>query len=303
MSDVFISYSKIDRPLAEGAANDLKARGFDVWWDYELYAGDDFHGVIRAEIAKAKAVVVIWSESAIDSRWVLGEADEAFHLGTLISTHAPNFDVRKVPFDFRTLRCEPIANLDRVVLAIERKGAKGKVAPQPAAPSIEADPHRDLRARAAAGDAKAQLQLGFKYAIGEGATKDEREAVRLYRLAAEQGRADARARLGWMYETGRGVAKDEREAVRLYRLAADQGDADAQFNLGFMYETGRGIAKDQKEAVRLYRLAADQGHVFAQANLGRMYEKGRVIAKDQNEVVTLYQRAAYHRRATPLNHS
>ena len=71
------------------------------------------------------------------------------------------------------------------------------------------------------------------------------------------------------YTNGTGVAKDEREAVRLYRLAADQGDAHAQFNLGRCYANGTGVAKDERESVRLYRLAADQGHAWAQKVLGR----------------------------------
>jgi len=49
MADVFISYSKADRAVAEALAADLKARSFDVWWDFELYAGDDFHDMIRGE--------------------------------------------------------------------------------------------------------------------------------------------------------------------------------------------------------------------------------------------------------------
>jgi TPR repeat protein len=53
------------------------------------------------------------------------------------------------------------------------------------------------------------------------------------------------------------VSKDDKEAVRLYRLAADQGDALAQAKLGAMYEQGRrGLTKDSSEALRLYRLPA-----------------------------------------------
>jgi TPR repeat protein len=49
--------------------------------------------------------------------------------------------------------------------------------------------------------------------------------VRLYKLAADQGYAQAQVNLGVMYERGRGgLAKDEREALRLYKLAADQED-------------------------------------------------------------------------------
>ncbi|MGO9743867.1 MAG: TIR domain-containing protein [Roseiarcus sp.] len=36
MADVFISYSKHDRAIAEALADYLRAEGFDVWWDYEV---------------------------------------------------------------------------------------------------------------------------------------------------------------------------------------------------------------------------------------------------------------------------
>ena len=71
-----------------------------------------------------------------------------------------------------------------------------------------------------------------------------------------------------MYDSGRGMAKDEREAVRWFRLAAEQGHAEAQSNLGASYALGQGVPWDEGEAVRWYRLAAEQGAPTAQVNLG-----------------------------------
>ena len=184
MADVFISYSKADRAVAEALANDLKVRGFEVWWDFALYAGDDFHDMIRAEIAKARAVVVIWSETAVASKWVRGEAEESSDLDTLISTHVPGFDAKRVPLNFRALHCEPVINRDRVVASIEKKGARGKAAAGAAVSFSEAPGIAELRAKATAGDADAQGRLAYNYATGRGVAKNEAEAVRWYRLAA-----------------------------------------------------------------------------------------------------------------------
>ena len=41
--------------------------------------------------------------------------------------------------------------------------------------------------------------------------------------------------LGDMYDEGRGVPKDDKEALKWYRLAANKGFAAAQYNLGSMY--------------------------------------------------------------------
>ena len=82
---------------------------------------------------------------------------------------------------------------------------------------------------------------------------------------AEAGDADAQFNLGVMYYQGLGVEQDLKEAVKWYQKAADQGDvAMAQFNLGVMYEKGKGVEQDFKEAVKWYQKAADQGDAMAQ---------------------------------------
>src|ERR1017187_10354791 len=80
----------------------------------------------------------------------------------------------------------------------------------------------EIKAKAEAGDAAAQFNLGFSYAQGEGVAKDEVEAVKWFRKAAEQNHAKAQYNLGFCYHNGQGVAKDEVEAVKWYRKAAEQ---------------------------------------------------------------------------------
>ena len=49
----------------------------------------------------------------------------------------------------------------------------------------------DLRARADAGEASAQFNLGWMYYLGWGVPQDDAEAAAWYRRSAEQGHADA----------------------------------------------------------------------------------------------------------------
>lgn len=127
MADVFISYARNDREVAEALADYLSERGFRVWWDFELYAGDNFHDVIRDELERANAVVVIWSDAAAASYWVRGEAHEAVRHGSLVSTATKGFDPTRIPIPFLGFHCEPIDNRKRIVAAIERKGARSGV--------------------------------------------------------------------------------------------------------------------------------------------------------------------------------
>ena len=99
----------------------------------------------------------------------------------------------------------------------------------------------DLRARAEAGDAEAQYNLGMMYGNGRGVPQDDIEAVAWFRLAAEQGHAPAQNNLGVMYSEGEGVPQDDAEAVAWFHRAAEAGEASAQYNLGVMYYNGRGV--------------------------------------------------------------
>ena len=136
-----------------------------------------------------------------------------------------------------------------------------------------------VRAKAEAGDAQAQRDLGRMCARGQGVPESYAEAAKWYRKAADQGNAEAEAALGELHEAGQGVARDEKEAAKWYRRAAEQGLAAAQYNLAAMYVIGRGVPQSNAEALKWYRQAADQGDALAQFNLGmRYYEANGVVA-------------------------
>ena len=109
---------------------------------------------------------------------------------------------------------------------------------------------------------------------------DYATALRLVRPMAEQGDADAQFHLGVMYESGQGALRNDAEAIKWYRKAAEQGDAVAQFNLGIMYTKGEGVSQNATEAALWYHLAADHGLAGAQFNLGMMYVEGQGVSQD-----------------------
>lgn len=126
---------------------------------------------------------------------------------------------------------------------------------------------------------------GLKFATGFGASRNDEEAVRLFKLAADKGLASAQHYLGYMYSEGRGVTRNDAEALRLFRLAANQNNIEAQLSLAFAYLEGRGVPQDDREAVRYYRLAAEQGSVGARGTLGAMLAAGRGTPVDYREAV------------------
>ena len=102
------------------------------------------------------------------------------------------------------------------------------------------------------------------------------EALERFRARAEAGDATAQFNLGVMHYRGEGTAKDDVEAAQWMRCAAEQGFALAQVNLGTMYEKGEGVEKNAAKAVHWYRSAAEQGHPLGRDYLGSMYHEGEM---------------------------
>lgn len=136
----------------------------------------------------------------------------------------------------------------------------------------------NVRGRAEAGEAEAQLELGRQ--LAGAVTPDIAGAVTWYQRAADQGLAAAQFALAVCYLNGQGVPQDTSRAAILLRKAADQGHAGAQDSLGVRYATGEGVAQNDAEALKWFRKAAEQGHPVAQFNLGLAYAQGRGGAVD-----------------------
>jgi TPR repeat protein len=150
-----------------------------------------------------------------------------------------------------------------------------------------------VRAKADAGDAEAQLEMGLRHYLGRGgAEKNYPQAYAWFQKAADGGSLAGQFNLGVMNEKGQGVPQDFHEALRWYRKAADQGYAHAQFAIGDLYWDGNGVPKDKVEALVWYRKAADQGNSDAQNNLGNMYRDGDGVPKDYAKALEWYRKAA-----------
>lgn len=85
----------------------------------------------------------------------------------------------------------------------------------------------ELHAAAQRGDARAQVELGVKYAHAEGVPKDSNKANQLFCQAAKYGYANGLYNLGWSYANGRGVLRDDGVAARLFNMAAERGHEHA----------------------------------------------------------------------------
>ena len=51
----------------------LEAEGWSVWWDPDITPGEEFDSLISRELEAARSLVVVWTPTSVDSRWVRGE--------------------------------------------------------------------------------------------------------------------------------------------------------------------------------------------------------------------------------------
>ncbi|MEM9263425.1 MAG: TIR domain-containing protein, partial [Pseudomonadota bacterium] len=84
MADIFISYSRTDRPRIDKIASALEDEGLSVWWDRYIGGGSEFSKETESRLEEAKAVLVAWSETSIDSMWVADEATVGRDRGSLV---------------------------------------------------------------------------------------------------------------------------------------------------------------------------------------------------------------------------
>src|SRR6478735_10785427 len=101
MADVFVSYSRSDRARVAPLVAAIEAKGWSVWWDPAIDAGQQFDDQIDAELQAANAVLVVWTPTSVASRWVRGEARDAAERGILVPVR---FETARLPIDARAIQ-------------------------------------------------------------------------------------------------------------------------------------------------------------------------------------------------------
>jgi len=239
MIDLFISYKREDQGKAKCLAEALEAKGWSVWWDPKLQAGEHFDTVIEKALQDARCVIVLWSARALQSQYVKDEASYALKLGKLVP-----ITIEKVepPFRFQSLHTLDLSDWD----ASERYPAFRRLVEDLSARLGAAPPPREKSPARAERDQLAEAAALVEHVKR---TFDRRDA--LFRIELED---------------------PEAESLRRRALA---GDVDAAFQLGVLHRSGKGVPKDLSVAYDWLHSAAIGGHPGAKALL-RKIDEGKV---------------------------
>lgn len=126
---VFIAYSQHDRAVAEALASYLEGVGIEAWSDRKIKSGQNFSLAIETALELVQAVIVIWSDTAVKSEFVLNEANFALDPDKLITVHVQGFDKRKIPIGFRLRQSEGVEDRERLIQSLGRFGVHPDAAP------------------------------------------------------------------------------------------------------------------------------------------------------------------------------
>lgn len=102
--NIFLSYSRDDLPLMQRLRDDFRHVGFTVWTDERIEPGSpSWKMVIEEAIRDTDCLVVIFSPSAAESKWVRAELDYAeAQQKPIFSVLARGDKSNAVPFGFST---------------------------------------------------------------------------------------------------------------------------------------------------------------------------------------------------------
>ncbi len=127
-ADVFLSYSSKDRAQIEKLDSELTGKHVSVWFDHGLIAGQPYRDVLQTRIETVKAVVVLWTENSIGSKWVRAEADLADKHNKLICLRHPKLDPKRIPMPFTANdHIIPVGDMPGLIAALALKGAKPRI--------------------------------------------------------------------------------------------------------------------------------------------------------------------------------
>jgi hypothetical protein len=114
-------------------------RRYGVWFDSRLLPGDTFRQVITDKIDAAKAVIVIWTPSALKSKGVRAEALRAFDHDKLICVRTAEVAPRDIQLPFNALELSLVTDRLKIYDALTQLGVHPEIGKALVLPKGERD--------------------------------------------------------------------------------------------------------------------------------------------------------------------
>ncbi len=104
-----------------------------MWWDTSLVSGDTYAHIIRDRLNAAAAVLVIWSDGAINSEWVYSEAKRGRNQKKLVQVLSNDVVPSDLPPPFDALHLDALEDRAAILKALNKlKVPRPSPPPEPA---------------------------------------------------------------------------------------------------------------------------------------------------------------------------
>lgn len=120
---IFLSYARTDRAQIEDLARFLVQSGHDAWFDFRLLPGQDWKGILSAQIAATDVFLYALSKSSVASEWCRWELGQALSAGKPVLP--VTLDGVAIPTELRHLHAVPWNLRDRILGGIASQSAQG----------------------------------------------------------------------------------------------------------------------------------------------------------------------------------
>jgi tetratricopeptide (TPR) repeat protein len=101
LAKLFLSYAREDAGKARQLVSCLEIEGHSVWWDDAIKGGETFSREIERALSDSDAILVLWSQTSVESSWVRDEAAVGREAGKLLPLR---LDRAPPPLGFRQLQ-------------------------------------------------------------------------------------------------------------------------------------------------------------------------------------------------------
>ena len=191
MTDIFFSYSSKDRERVRRFHDAFNALGFNVFWDLEIRAGENWDSRIKQQLGNARVAIVFWSANSATSKYVQHEVRLAEDENKLVPVMLDLVGAKEVPLGFHNVQAARLHAWDggqddpewqKLLSAVERQAM-----PRWAERRI-ADFHAELRSEVRKRDAAESNER----AVEKRLTQEEGKQAQLSR-EREQAQAETEA--------------------------------------------------------------------------------------------------------------
>lgn len=293
--DVFISYSTIDKLIAEAVCGYLESHRIRCFVAYrDILKGDDWAQTIPPALRGSRMMLAVFSQAFNVSEQTDNELHIAAHRKIPILTFRitdDDFDGAKEYFlaksNWIDAFPEPEKQFGELLRSVQvLLGLKFDLNEE----KMPEDNGRDDRL------SESEQKLHEAMAMLDPALGENRDKLRgayLLRKVADEGLPDAECQMGLCYLDGIGVSQSWREAMDWFSKGAMQGHPRAMRQLAMMHHYGMGTVSNIMKALEYYTSAANGGDGVSMKFLGRFFHTGELGVIDEERSKQYYEMAQH----------